>query len=45
MIPLARDTREAIGNFASKVENRSLLFQKMVLSKTWGHKVRLNDAN
>jgi CRISPR type III-B/RAMP module RAMP protein Cmr6 len=45
MIPLAKDTREAIGSFASKVENRSLLFQKMVLSKTWGHEARFNDAN
>src|ERR1017187_3898560 len=45
MIPLAKDTREAIGAFASKVENRSLLFQKMVLSKTWGHEARFNDAN
>jgi CRISPR-associated protein Cmr6 len=45
MIPLAKDTREAIGSFASRVENRSLLFQKMVLSKTWGHPARFNDAN
>src|ERR1035437_2869842 len=45
MIPLAKDTREAIGSFASKVENRSLLFQKMVLSKTLGHEARFNDAN
>ncbi|MCP5525937.1 MAG: type III-B CRISPR module RAMP protein Cmr6 [Verrucomicrobiales bacterium] len=45
MIPLAKDTREAIGAFADKVENRSLLFEKMVLSKTWGHEARFNDAN
>jgi len=37
MIPLAKDTREAIGAFADKVENRSLLFEKMVLAKSWGH--------
>lgn len=45
MIPLAKDTREAIGTFAEKVENRSLLFEKMVLAKTWGHQARFNDAN
>jgi CRISPR/Cas system CMR subunit Cmr6 (Cas7 group RAMP superfamily) len=45
MIPLAKDTRDAIGAFASKVENRSLLFQKMVLAKNWGHEARFNDAN
>lgn len=45
MIPLAKDTREAIGPFADKVENRSLLFEKMVLAKTWGHEGRFNDAN
>src|ERR1035437_3544712 len=45
MIPLAKDTRNAIGAFADKVENRSLLFQKMVLAKNWGHEARFNDAN
>lgn len=46
MIPLAKDTREAIGAFAEKVENRSLLFEKMVLAKNWGHETdRFNDAN
>jgi CRISPR-associated protein Cmr6 len=45
MIPLAKDTREAIGPFADKVENRSLLFNKMVLAKNWGHPARFNDAN
>ena len=46
MIPLAKDTREAVGAFADKVENRSLLFEKMVLAKNWGHAVeRFNDAN
>ncbi len=45
MIPLANDTRQAIGDFADKVENRSLLFEKMVLSKSWGHEGRFNDAN
>lgn len=45
MIPLAKDTREAIGAFAEHVENRSLLFEKMVLSKSVLHDVdRFNDA-
>ena len=45
MIPLAKDTREAVGTFADKVDNRSLLFSKMVLAKNWGHPDRFNDAN
>lgn len=45
MIPLAKDTRAAIGTFADKVENRSLLFEKMALAKRWGHEGRFNDAN
>lgn len=45
MIPLAKDTRESIGAFAEKVENRSLLFAKMVLSKNTLHDVdRFDDA-
>jgi CRISPR-associated protein Cmr6 len=45
MIPLAKDTRESIGAFAEKVENRALLFTKMVLSKTVLHDVdRFDDA-
>lgn len=45
MIPLAKDTRESIGAFAERVENRSLLFQKMVISKTALHDVdRFDDA-
>ena len=45
MIPLAKDTRESIGSFAEKVENRTLLFTKMVLSKTALHEVdRFDDA-
>lgn len=45
MIPLAKDTRESIGAFAEKVENRSLLFEKMVLSKSSLHEVpRFEDA-
>lgn len=45
MIPLAKDTRASIGAFAERVENRSLLFQKMVLSKTVLHDVeRFDDA-
>ncbi|MBK1832764.1 type III-B CRISPR module RAMP protein Cmr6 [Roseibacillus ishigakijimensis] len=44
MIPLAKDTRESIGAFADRVENRSLLFEKMVLAKTWGHEARFEDA-
>lgn len=46
MIPLANDTRAAVGSFSERVENRSLLFEKMVLAKNWGHDVdRFNDAN
>jgi len=45
MIPQAKDTREAIGDFAETVENRSLLFDKMVLAKNWGHPARFHDAN
>lgn len=45
MIPLPSDTREAVGQFAERVENRSLLFNKMVLAKNWGHPARFNDAN
>ena len=46
MIPLAKDTRESVGAFAAKVENRSLLYEKMVLAKNWGHEVdRFSDAN
>ena len=44
MIPLARDTRESLGPFAERVENRSLLFQKMVLSKSALHEARFDDA-
>lgn len=44
MIPLAKDVREAIGDFAGQVENRSLLFEKMVLPKTWGHAQKFDDA-
>lgn len=45
MIPLAKDTRECVGSFAEDVENRSLLFQKMVLSKSKLHDVdRFDDA-
>lgn len=45
MIAQAHDTREVLGAFASKVENRSLLFEKYVLAKTWGHEARFHDAN
>lgn len=45
MIPLAKDTRESIGAFAERVENRSLLFEKMVFSKSVLHDVeRFDDA-
>jgi CRISPR-associated protein Cmr6 len=45
MIPLAKDTRASIGPFAERVENRSLLFAKMVLSKSVLHDVeRFDDA-
>lgn len=45
MIPLAKDTQQAIGAFAEKVENRTLLFEKMALAKSWGHESRFDDAN
>jgi CRISPR-associated protein Cmr6 len=45
MIALPKDTREALGDFAQKIENRSLLFQKAVLAKSWGHPDRFDDAN
>lgn len=45
MIPLPKDTRDVIGDFAEKVENRSLLFEKMVLPKSWGHDVKFDEAN
>lgn len=44
MIPQAKDTRDVLGPFAGKVSNRSLLFEKMVLAKTWGHDEKFNDA-
>lgn len=44
MIPQAKDTRDVLGPFAGKVSNRSLLFEKMVLPKSWGHEVRFHDA-
>jgi CRISPR-associated protein Cmr6 len=44
MIPQAEDTRKVLGPYAGKVSNRSLLFEKMVLPKTWGHDVKFNDA-
>ena len=44
MIPLAKDTRDVLGSFADKVSNRSLLFEKMALAKTWGHETRFHDA-
>lgn len=45
MIPLAKDTRDSIGAYAENVENRSLLFQKMVISKTALHELgRFDDA-
>lgn len=44
MIAQAKDTRDTLGRFASKVENRSLLFEKMALAKTWGHDSKFVDA-
>jgi len=38
VIPLARDVREAVGEFATEVSNRSLLYEKMAMPKTYGHK-------
>jgi CRISPR type III-B/RAMP module RAMP protein Cmr6 len=45
MIAQAADTRRTLGDFASNVENRSLLFEKYVLAKSWGHEAKFNDAN
>ncbi len=48
MIAQASDTRDTLGAFASKVTNRSLLFEKMVLVKSWGHEThdtKFHDAN
>lgn len=45
MIAQAKDTRDVVGAFASKIENRSLLFEKYVLAKTWGHDEPFQDAN
>lgn len=45
MIAQAADTREILGDFAHRISNRSLLFEKMPLAKTWGHpEGRFNDA-
>lgn len=44
MIPQSKDTREVLGPFAGNVSNRSLLFDKLVLPKTWGHEERFHDA-
>lgn len=44
MIAQAKDTRDVVGPFAGKVSNRSLLFEKMVLAKSWGHEARFHDA-
>ena len=46
MIALPKDTRTAVGEFGSRIENRSLLFQKVVLAKSWGHQVKVfHDGN
>ena len=46
MIALPKDTRTAVGEFGSRIENRSLLFQKVVLAKSWGHEVEVfHDGN
>jgi CRISPR-associated protein Cmr6 len=46
MIALPKDTRAAVGEFGSRIENRSLLFQKVVLAKSWGHQVEVfHDGN
>lgn len=46
MIALPQDTRQAVGDFGSRIENRSLLFQKVVLAKSWGHEVEVfHDGN
>lgn len=44
MIPMARDVRGLIGDFADGVDNRSLLYQKFTLPKVWGQFAKVNDA-
>ncbi len=44
MIPMSRDVRELIGEFAENVDNRSLLYEKFSLPKVWGHDRKLDDA-
>ncbi len=44
MIPLSPDVRALIGEFAEKVDNRSLLYEKFSLPKVWGEPDKLDDA-
>jgi hypothetical protein len=44
MIPITKDTRALIGDFAEAVDNRSLLYEKFPLPKVWGQHGKLNDA-
>jgi CRISPR type III-B/RAMP module RAMP protein Cmr6 len=44
MIPISKDTRALIGDFAEGVDNRSLLYEKFSLPKVWGQHGKLHDA-
>jgi len=43
MIPMAKDVLALVGESAEKVENRSLLYEKFVFPKEWGHPERMSD--
>ena len=44
MIPLTKDVKALVGDWAEAVENRSLLHEKFALPKVWGTDEKLNDA-
>ncbi len=46
MIPLAKDVASLVGEWAERIENRSLLHDKFALPKVWGQPPggKLNDA-
>jgi hypothetical protein len=45
-VPIAGDLSEVIGDFAERVENRSLLLDKFAFHKRWGtDDLKANDAH
>ncbi|HTI68621.1 MAG TPA: type III-B CRISPR module RAMP protein Cmr6 [Candidatus Limnocylindria bacterium] len=44
MIPIAKDVRALVGDWAEAVDNRSLLHEKFALPKVWGEVEKINDA-